>query len=67
MSEAQRFSIIRSIPHVEVTYMTTKRAQDIEVRLCGVLLGSCCRIFKRGKEVNRLYYITEEGITRSNP
>jgi hypothetical protein len=65
--EARRFSILRSISHAEISYSHTKRTQEIEVRLYGALLASCARFFKRGKEYDRQFYISEAGVALSNP
>ncbi len=67
MTEAQRFSVLRSLPHVEVRFLHTKRTQEIEISRCGVLLGSCLRVFKGKKEISCQYFISEAGITYSNP
>ena len=67
LSESARYSILSSLPNTERQYLHGARVQEITITLCGQMLASKCRVFKRGKEVSTHYYITERGVTLSNP
>lgn len=66
LSEEMRFNVLRSLPHVEVRYMHTKRVQDTDLSLNGVRLASQCRIFSHGKLESTYFCITDKGIELSN-
>jgi hypothetical protein len=67
MNDKDRFSILNSLPWVVREYTHTKRTQEITLKLNSKTLATKLRVFKYGKEIESLYYITEDGITASNP
>jgi len=60
-NDATEFSRRRSLPHVEVRYMSTKNTLDVVLTLGSREIGSKTEISKRGKVVSTLYVLPKIG------
>lgn len=67
MSDAMRFDILRNMSRIRLERTISKRTQELCLFDGATQIASKLIVYKRGKVSQILFYITDLGVTTSNP